>query len=134
MGGAFFNHHAIHSTMETLVIEHKKVNLTIAPNGTSDSKTVHLPAGICTGMATLSISAEPDEFVDLSVLDGGSEIFQGQDYRFSQRTSAGKWEDSLRPMTFDCNRTITVQLSSDAQLAAGLKVQVIFLIKRVINL
>mgnify|MGYP003638073057 CR=1 FL=1 len=107
---------------------HKKVNLTIAAAGQLDEKKVNLPAGTCVGMAVIKTGAAPDEFVDLSILDNGSELVEGSDYRFYEKTNGGRWIDSLRPMSFDCNRDITVRLAADNAIAGGLKLQVIFFI------
>jgi hypothetical protein len=107
---------------------HKKLNLTIAAGSALIENRLRLPAGKCVGMAAIKTGAAPDEFVDLTVLDQGSELVEGSDYRFYEKTSAGGWIDSLRPMRFDCNRDVTVRLSSNNVLAAEFKVQVIFLI------
>jgi hypothetical protein len=107
---------------------HKKLNLTVANGAALAENRLRLPAGTCVGMAVINTGNDPDEFVDLSVLDQGSELVEGSDYRFYKKTNGGKWVDSLRPMRFDCNRDVTVRLSSAANLAAEFNLQVIFLI------
>lgn len=107
---------------------HKKLNLTIAPGGQLDEKRINLPSGTCVGMAVIKTGADPDEFVDLSILDNGSELVEGSDYRFYEKTNGGRWIDSLRPMSFDCNRDVTARLSGNNPIPAGLKIQIIFFI------
>lgn len=107
---------------------HKKLNVTIPNGGTINDNRIKVPKGTCVGMAVINTGADPDQFIDLTVLDNGSEVVEGSDYRFYKKTNGGKWLDSLRPMRFDCNRDLTVRLSSDTAVAADFKVQVIFLI------
>lgn len=108
--------------------EHKKLNLSIAAAGQLAEKKISLPSGTCVGMAVINTGADPDEFVDLTVLDNGSEVVEGSDYRFFKKTNGGRWIDSLRPMSFDCNRSVTVRLSADNVLAAKFNAQIIFVI------
>lgn len=110
--------------------EHKKVNLTIVLGTAIAESVIKLPAGTCVGMGAISTGNDPTKFVDLSVLDNGSELVEGSDYRFFVKTNGGRWIDGLRPMSFDCNREVTVRLAAASNLAADLSVQVIFVIQQ----
>ena len=107
---------------------HKKINITVPLGQTLGEGRIRLPEGQCLGMGVISTGNDPAQFVDLSVLDNGSEIVEGSDYRFYVKTNGGKWIDSLRPITFNCNRTVDVRLAATTALAAALNVQVIFVI------
>jgi len=107
---------------------HKKLNLAIANGQNIDEAKISLPAGTCVGMAAVVAGTRPVDFVDLTVLENGAEIVEGSDYQFFEKTNAGKWVESLRPMTFDCNRNVTVRLSANSNLVADFKLQVIFFI------
>lgn len=107
---------------------HKKVNVTIPIGQTVGEGRIKLPEGQNLGMGVISTGNDPAQFVDLAVLDNGSEIVEGSDYRFYIKTNGGKWIDSLRPITFNCNRTVDVRLSTSVALGTALNVQVIFVI------
>ena len=112
------------------IYEDKIAELSITAGQNLAEKNVHLPSGVCIGIAAVPIGAAPGQFTNLTVLDNGRELVQGKDYQFFERSKNGRYIDSLFPVTFDCNRTITVQLSASAALAADFKLQVVFLIAR----
>ncbi|WP_291866649.1 hypothetical protein [Maribacter sp.] len=110
-------------------IVYKTINLTIQPNQNFAEVKTSLPYGKCIGMTIITTTTpEPNEIVNLTILDGGNEIVEGSDFRLSKKTTAGKWIDSLRPMSFNCNRNITTRLSSENPLPGGLKTQVLYYI------
>ncbi|EAR15433.1 hypothetical protein [Robiginitalea biformata] len=116
--------------MEVSDLEEEIVDLTIIAGQSITEESIKLPAGKCVGMGVISAGADPTQIVNLSVLDGGSEVVKASDYRFSVRTNGGPWLGTLRNRSFDCNRNVTVRLASAANLAADLTIQVLFVILR----
>tara|TARA_R110000744_G_scaffold111077_1_gene209254 strand:+ start:42 stop:410 length:369 start_codon:yes stop_codon:yes gene_type:complete len=113
----------------THVYDERTVDLKLSAAGASTvQKDMQLPDGAVIGMALVWRGTKPTESVKLRVLDAGSEIIRGKNYQFYEKTAAGKYTDSLYPATFQCNRTITVELYSTAALAADFSVEVMFLI------
>ena len=110
--------------------EQKKVEVTIADGGTLASNTIKLPFGTCVGMSVAKIdNANHGDFVNLSVKDGGGAVVEASDISFFEKTSGGRWIDSLRPMSFECNRNVEVELSTATALSGGnFKAQVLFVI------
>jgi|GEM_PF-7110009 len=119
--------------MARIRYEQKTVNLAIDNGQSLDQGKVKLPAGKCIGMAAVMAGTKPTVFVNLGISENGVEIVQPSDWQFFEKTNGGTWLASLRNMSFDCDRDVTVDLSAAAALAADFKLQVIFIIEQVIG-
>lgn len=108
--------------------EQEVVNVTIAAGQSIGSGRLRLPNGKCVGLAVKKIGADHTDVIDLAVKDNGREIVKAADYGFSEKTNAGKWLDSVRPMSFDCNRVVDVEFTTPTAMAAQIKFQVLFFI------
>ena len=108
--------------------EQEVINVSIAAGQAIGTGRLRLPSGKCVGMAVAKKGNDHTDFIDLTVKDNGREIVEAADYSFSEKTNAGKWLDSVRPLSFDCNRVVDVEFTTPTVLAADIKFQVLFFI------
>jgi hypothetical protein len=104
------------------------INVTVANGQSIGTGRLRLPSGKCVGVAVAKRGNDHTDFVDFAVKDNGREIVKAADYSFSEKTNAGKWLDSVRPMAFDCNRVVDVEFTTPTVMAADIKFQVLFFI------
>ena len=84
-------------------------------------------------MAIAAIVAGDTEnrIINLSVLSNGNDVVRPADVRFSQKTNAGTFIDSMRPVDFLGGRVYETRLvASSLSATQTITVQVLFMIEK----
>jgi hypothetical protein len=108
-------------------ITYKTINVTLAANSQTAEKGTKIPSGKIIAIGTVSKGNTDGEIIDLSLLDNNNEILSPCDLSFSEKTSGGRWIDSMRPVNLDGGREIDAKLYAYTSSRANeIKVQVLF--------
>lgn len=108
-------------------ITYKTINVTLPAASQSAEKGTKIPAGKIIAIGTVTKGNANAEIIDFSLLDNNNEILSPADLSFSEKTSGGRWIDSMRPVNLDGGREIDAKLYAyTSSRAADIKVQVLF--------
>lgn len=87
-----------------------------------------LPEGKVIGAALYHAGNEPAEIVNLTLRQGGSQLFYGSDIRDWKRRSGGDYVSSQKPLNQEGARDYDLEFSVNGTLSADFKGQVVFTI------
>lgn len=110
-------------------ITYKTINVTLPAASQSAEKGTKIPSGKIVAIGTVIKGNTDEEIIDFSLLDNNNEILPPADVKFSEKTSGGRWIDSMRPVELDGGREIDAKLYAyTSNRAADIQVQVLFAI------
>jgi hypothetical protein len=113
-------------------IQTKAVEVFLDKGNAANTETIDLPDGEITHIGLVK-DGTTTEIINLEVLQNNSRLLDPIDIRFSERTGAGTFLESLRPVSgITGGRTLQVRLSAlNSTRTDDLTVQVVFVIQPV---
>ena len=112
-------------------IQYRTVEIFLDKAFATKEELIDLPEGQITHIGLVKEGTATD-IVNLEVLQNNSRLLDPVDIRFSERTTAGSFLESLRPVSgISGGRTLQVRLAAlNASRATDLTVQVLFAIQQ----
>lgn len=117
--------------MEEIKYEYETVNVSLAVNTVLSNENVTIPAGKVVAIAAVVAGNTEDRIINLSILQNNQDVVRPADIRFSEKTNAGTFKDSMRPVDFLGGRTFEARIvANSASLTEAVAVQVLFMIEK----
>ncbi len=112
-------------------IEYVTANVILSANTIQANDKILIPQGKVVAIAAVVAGDTENRIINLSILDNNNEVVRACDVRFSAKTNAGTFKDSMRPVNFDGGRTFESRLVAlSASTTKEVTVQVLFMIEK----
>lgn len=114
-------------------IKQEILNVTLANGQVVNAEKITLPDGYCRVVGVTSVGAEePNTQINIGIkTTQGNDIVEPHSYKFWLQRQGGNYFDSLKPVDFNCGRTVKVELIADGDAPrSNITLQFMFLIEQ----
>lgn len=116
---------------EKKTYNYETVEVTLNSGSVLANANIAIPDGKVVAIAAIVAGDTENRIINLSVLSNGNEAVRPADVRFSQKTNAGTFIDSMRPVDFLGGRVYETRLvASSLSATQTITVQVLFMIEK----
>ncbi|WP_338731761.1 hypothetical protein [Mangrovimonas cancribranchiae] len=107
------------------------VTVTLDANAPTANEKINLPEGRCHRVGVAIIDGNVAEPINLAILDNsGNDVIKAHDHSFWLQRQGGDYLDSLKPVDFECNRTIKPTVLCPNTQAGSITFQFVFYISQ----